>query len=138
MLTGASKLTKVLLCFGLVSVAGWLAPAAVETRGVRSSRRAVAPQMSEESNLAAEFQVCHSVSHHDAALAALDSRTALPSQRLVAQRSGTLFGYPTDLLRSQGVDNSWVLIFNPGQEDEGVCAAARRPSEPVEPCQRRR
>ena len=58
--------------------------------------------------------------------------------RLVAQRSGTLFGYPTDLLRSQGVDNSWVLIFNPGQEDEGVCAAARRPSEPVEPCQRRR
>jgi hypothetical protein len=96
MLAGASKLTKVLLCFGLVSVAGWLAPAAVETRGVRSSRRAVAPQMSEESNLAAEFQ------------------------RLVAQRSGTLFGYPTDLLRSQGVDNSWVLIFNPGQEDEGV------------------
>ena len=94
--------------------------------------------MSEESNLAAEFQVCHSVSHHDAALAALDSRTALPSQRLVAQRSGTLFGYPADLLRSQGVDNSWVLIFNPGQEDEGVCAAARRPSEPIERRQRRR
>ena len=47
----------------------------------------------------------------------------------MAQRSGTLFGYPSDLLRSRNVDNSWVLIFNAGMEDEGVCAVSRaRPS----------
>ena len=42
------------------------------------------------------------------------------SQRLVSQRSGTVFGHPSEVLREQRVERSWVLIFNSGESDEGV------------------
>jgi hypothetical protein len=47
---------------------------------------------------------------------------SLPSQRLVSQRSGTVFGHPSEVLREQRAERSWVLIFNAGEADEGVCA----------------
>ena len=45
-----------------------------------------------------------------------------PSQRLVDPRTGTVFGDPRSLLRQYKMDNAWVLIFNAGQRNEGVCA----------------
>merc|ERR1712129_426764 len=41
-------------------------------------------------------------------------------QRLVSQRSGTVFGHPSEVLREQRAERSWVLIFNAGEADEGV------------------
>ena len=63
---------------------------------VAASRHAVAPQMSSSDGLSAEFQ------------------------RLMSQRSDTIFGQPTEVLRKQKVDTPWVLIFNAGTSDEGM------------------
>jgi len=41
-------------------------------------------------------------------------------ERLAAARSGTVFGCAPDLLRERKVGHSWVLIFNAGQDDEGL------------------
>eukprot|EP00964_Phaeocystis_antarctica_P108506 scaffold73080_cov66-Phaeocystis_antarctica.AAC.3 len=81
------------------------------------SRHAVAPQMSGD-GLSAEFQV--------RALAA-GPRTC---RRLVSQRSGTVFGQPTEVLREQKVDTPWVLIFNAGTNDEGMCARGLATTSP--------
>jgi len=37
------------------------------------------------------------------------------SQRLVNQRSGAVFGHPSEILREQRADSSWVLLFNVGE-----------------------
>ena len=44
-------------------------------------------------------------------------RAVLPprSQRLVNQRSGAVFGHPSEILREQRADSSWVLLFNVGE-----------------------
>jgi len=39
------------------------------------------------------------------------------SQRLVNQRSGAVFGHPSEILREQRADSSWVLLFNVGEVD---------------------
>ena len=56
------------------------------------------------------------------ALASPTAPCSPPSQRLVSQRSGTVFGHPSEVLREQRAERSWVLIFNAGEADEGVCA----------------
>ena len=48
------------------------------------------------------------------------------SQRLANQRTGTVFGEPRSLLRQHKADSAWVLLFNPGERNEGVYAQARR------------
>mmetsp|Transcript_10397 Transcript_10397/g.21008 ORF Transcript_10397/g.21008 Transcript_10397/m.21008 type:complete len:214 (+) Transcript_10397:60-701(+) len=95
-------LTNTLLCVSLMSAAGWIMVARPEPCGRAAhqpkkdvSRYPVSPRMSSD-GLSAEFQ------------------------RLVNQRSGTVFGHPAELLRERRVDSAWVLIFNAGEEDEGV------------------
>jgi len=68
-----------------------------------STRQALAPQMCSD-HLSSEFQ------------------------RLADQRTGTEFGDPRALLRQHKVDSAWVLLFNAGERNEGVCARARGPS----------
>jgi len=94
-----------LLSVTLMGAAGWMMPGVPQSYGrgqcVRHQpdaavlRLAVAPQMNND-GLSAEFQ------------------------RLVSQRSGTVFGQPTEVLREQKVDTPWVLIFNAGTHDEGM------------------
>ena len=48
------------------------------------------------------------------------------SQRLTEQRTGTVFGEPQALLRQHKVDSAWVLLFNAGERNEGVCAQSPR------------
>ena len=43
-----------------------------------------------------------------------------PSQRLANQRTGTEFGEPRSLLQQHKADSAWVLLFNPGERNEGV------------------
>ena len=43
-----------------------------------------------------------------------------PSQRLANQRTGTEFGEPRSLLRQHKAESAWVLLFNPGERNEGV------------------
>ena len=86
-----------LLCLTLARAAGWTAPlGSVRYQG--SVRHAVGPRMSGDrsDSLSAEFE------------------------RLAAARSGTVFGSAPDLLRERKLEHSWVLIFNAGQDDEGL------------------
>ena len=69
------------------------------------SRHPVAPQMSSD-GLSEEFQ------------------------RIVSARSGTVFGQPAEVLRRQRVETPWVLIFNAGTHEEGMCARARAAFSP--------
>ena len=48
----------------------------------------------------------------------------------MSQRSDTIFGQPTEVLRKQKVDTPWVLIFNAGTSDEGMCARGRATPSP--------
>ena len=43
-----------------------------------------------------------------------------PSQRLANQRTGTEFGEPRSLLQQHKAESAWVLLFNPGERNEGV------------------
>ena len=89
-----------LLCASLLGASAWmLAVPGSRARhtSAAGSRLPVAPQMTND-GLSAEFQ------------------------RLVSQRSGTVFGHPSEVLREQRAERSWVLIFNAGEADEGVCA----------------
>ena len=103
---------------------------------VAVSRRAVALQMSSD-GLSAEFQVraraagprTRRVGRHSSPAPCSQPRS-VASQRLVSQRSGTVFGKPTEVLREQKVDTPWVLIFNAGTNDEGMCARDRATPSP--------
>ena len=91
---------QLLTLVALVRAAGWTVPQQLaRCRAVPrlsdGRRRAATPVMSSDS-LSAEFQ------------------------RLSSARSGTVFGDAPDLLRERKVERSWVLIFNPGQDDEGL------------------
>ena len=88
-----------LLALSLTRAAGWSAtPPLGSVRYQGGVRRAVGPSMSGDrgDSLSAEFE------------------------RLAAARSGTVFGCAPDLLRERKVAHSWVLIFNSGQDDEGL------------------
>ena len=88
-----------LLALSLTRAAGWSAtPPLGSVRYQGSGRRAVGPSMSGDrgDSLSAEFE------------------------RLAAARSGTVFGSAPDLLRERKLEHSWVLIFNAGQDDEGL------------------
>ena len=87
-------LSRLLLCLTLPRVATWTAPLA----RVQGSARHIGPRMSGDrgDSLSSEFE------------------------RLAAARSGTVFGCAPDLLREHKVRGSWVLIFNAGQDDEGL------------------
>ena len=87
-------LSRVLLCLTLPRVASWSAPLA----RVQGSARRIGPRMSGDrgDSLSSEFE------------------------RLAAARSGTVFGRAPDLLREHKMRGSWVLIFNAGQDDEGL------------------
>jgi hypothetical protein len=85
-----------LLCASLLGASAWmLAVPGAPARHTGASRLPVAPQMNSD-GLSAEFQ------------------------RLVNQRSGAVFGHPSEILREQRADSSWVLLFNVGEVDEGV------------------
>ena len=87
-------LSRLLLCLALPRVASWTAPLA----RVQGSARHIGPRMSGDrgDSLSSEFE------------------------RLAAARAGTVFGCAADLLREHKVRGSWVLIFNAGQDDEGL------------------
>ena len=87
-------LSRLLLCLTLPRVASWTAPLA----RVQGSARHIGPRMSGDrgDSLSSEFE------------------------RLAAARAGTVFGCAADLLREHKVRGSWVLIFNAGQDDEGL------------------
>ena len=101
---------------------------------VAASRHAVAPQMSSSDGLSAEFQVqalaagprTRRVRRHRPC----SEPRGVASQRLMSQRSDTIFGQPTEVLRKQKVDTPWVLIFNAGTSDEGMCARGRATPSP--------
>ena len=87
-------LSRLLLCLALPRVASWTAPLA----RVQGSARHSGPRMSGDrgDSLSSEFE------------------------RLAAARAGTVFGCAAALLREHKVRGSWVLIFNEGQDDEGL------------------
>ena len=52
----------------------------------------------------------------------------IPWQNLVGSRSGVLLGHAAEVLRSNKVYEPFVLLFNPGQHDEGVYTLQGRES----------
>ena len=48
------------------------------------------------------------------------TRACIPWQNLVGSRSGVLLGHAAEVLKSNKVYEPYVLLFNPGQHDEGV------------------
>lgn len=85
-----------LLCASVLGASAWmLAVPGAHLASRPVSRLPLAPQMNGD-GLSAEFQ------------------------RLVNQRSGAVFGHPSEIMREQRAQSSWVLLFNVGEVDEGV------------------
>ena len=97
------------------------------------SRHPVAPQMSSD-GLSEEFQVralaAGPRTHARTSRAPCAYARPVASQRIVSARSGTVFGQPAEVLRRQRVETPWVLIFNAGTHEEGMCARARAAFSP--------
>jgi len=128
MTTPTSSLRTVVMMAAAVSSAfAWMPTTRLHlpARAPACSRAVPFVMSADRDDFSAEFQVRDAegwAKPNSATCAGTDRchRACHASQNLISSRSGALLGQADELLRSRGIRECFVLIFNAGMPDEGV------------------